>query len=74
MTCDNGILRKAIPIIAILLLSSCATASQMQQVSEGQLIDMGTYSVKAPPGEGWKAEVVKEKAKIFFSRSLSENS
>ncbi len=73
MTCDNDILRKVIPIIAILLLSSCATTLQIQQVSEGQFIDMGAYSIKTPPGEGWKAEVVEQKAAVrFYRQSLQK--
>jgi len=38
-------------------------------VSEGQIIDMGAYSVKAPLGEGWQADIKKEKRTINFIKA-----
>ncbi len=59
---------KVILLITPLLLLSCAATSHLQSVSEGQIIDMGPYSVKAPLGDGWEAEVKKEQGTINFIR------
>ncbi len=53
-------------LITFLFYSSCATTSQMQPVSKGQIIDMGIYTVKAPLGDGWKVEIAKERMRVTF--------
>jgi ankyrin repeat protein len=59
------VIEKAVLLVAILLLPSCATM-QWRQINEGQVIDVGTYSVKAPLGEGWQAAIIKEEMAINF--------
>ena len=68
----NTIIGKTILFIVAIALSSCATTQttqQLQPVSEGQIIDMGAYSVKAPLGEGWQADIKKEKRTINFIKA-----
>jgi ankyrin repeat protein len=68
----KSMLKKVILLPALLFLFSCATtytAQQLQPLSEGQTIDMGAYSVKAPLGEGWGAEVSKGKGTVDFIRA-----
>jgi hypothetical protein len=68
----NTIIGKTILFIVAIALSSCATTQttqQLQPVSEGQIIDVGdSYSVKAPRGEGWGAQVKKEMGAVDLIR------
>jgi hypothetical protein len=72
MKYHNIVMKKIILLSVLVLLSSCATTQATQQllpVSEGQIIDIGdSYSVKAPRGEGWGAQVNKERGTVDFIR------
>jgi len=54
---------------SFVLLRHTYTAQPLQPVSEGQIIDMGAYSVRAPLGEGWEAEINKERGTINFIKA-----
>ncbi len=48
------------------------TAQGMQQESKGKIIDMGSYSIQALPGEDWKAEIKKEEESVSFVKEEKE--
>lgn len=65
--------RKSIWISVILfnslvLSSPRATTQQIQQVSEGQVIEMYGYSVEVPPGKDWEIKTDKVKGSIEFQK------
>jgi hypothetical protein len=53
---------------ALIFLTACATAQNFQKVSEGQVIDMGRYSVTAPAGEGWQMIADRGNGTVQFQR------
>lgn len=66
MNFKKSILFSVILFIALFFLFSCATTPQVQHVSDGQIIDMGSYMVAAPPGKDWEVKTEKEKGSIQF--------
>ena len=55
-------------LLTLLLLGFLLTSgfSPIQGASEGQIIDVGNYSVELPPGEDWEVEVEKAKGVVRF--------
>jgi len=49
-----------------LLLLSCATTGQFQRYTQGSIIDMESYSITGPPGDGWFVKI--QGGLIEFSR------
>ena len=49
-------------------LVSCKSALTTTYETHEATIDMGSYTVDRPPGEGWKAVVTAKEQKIEFSR------
>ncbi len=72
-----SVLRSIILLTLILLLFSCATTSQVHKESESQTIDMGSYTVSAPPMKSglqeippakWEVSIEKEKEVVKFQK------
>jgi len=58
-----------------LLLLSCATTGQFQRYTQGSIIDMESYSITGPPGDGWSVNIQKDKHAVDFQkRNVSQSS
>jgi hypothetical protein len=73
----NGLMRRNIRaalILLFLLLLSCATTLPGRQYTQGNIIDMGYFSVIGPPGEGWAVNIKKDQETIEFQkRNVSQS-
>jgi len=57
-------------LVLLISLFSCATTPEIQSGNGRRIIDMGSYSVEVPPGEGWKFELAKEKGMVTFLKTI----
>lgn len=62
---------EALLLILLISLFSCATTPEIQSGSGRRIIDMGSYSVEVPPGEGWKFELAREKGMVKFLKKIA---
>jgi hypothetical protein len=67
----KSMLKKVMLLPALLFLFSCATAQQIQQVSKGQTVDVGSYSLVTPSGE-WNVEIDKGRGIVTFFKAKQE--
>jgi len=59
---------KIAPLLFFLLLLSCATTGQFQRYTQGSIIDMESYSITGPPGDGWSVNIQKDRGTIDFKK------
>ncbi len=60
---------KTFILIFLVILFCCVNGIRAQG---DKIIDMGTYSVRAPKGDDWDIRIEKEKGKVEFSREKGE--
>jgi len=65
---------RAILILILPFLLSCATTQRGRQYTQGSIIDMAHFSVIGPPGDGWFVNVQKGKGTVeFIKRNVSQS-
>ena len=73
----KSLMKKSTNIILILLfplLLSCATTLPGREYTQGNIIDIGHFSVVGPPGDGWFVNIQKGQGIVeFLKRNVSES-
>jgi ankyrin repeat protein len=68
---QNGIRWEgALSSVAVLLLAPALLSAQAVKKPQAkpQVVDMGSYRVTTPPGEGWNVEIDKENGRVDFAK------
>ena len=73
----KSLMKKHIGMVLITflpMLLSCATTLPGRQYTQGNIIDVGHFSVIGPPGDGWFVNIQKRQGEVKFEkRNLSQS-